>query len=87
MQQEKHKAFKQPTQPLAQGTVSLGNHELRVSTERSQVTCQVEGEGYEPVVANEELQLLLPLNKRGEVICHRLSIEEVVHTQEEVPGI
>lgn len=27
----------------------------QVSADRPQFTCQVEGEGYEPVVANEEL--------------------------------
>lgn len=59
----------------------------QVSAEWPQFTCQVEGEGYKPVVANEELQLLLPLNKRSKVIRHRLSIEEVVHTQEKVPAI
>lgn len=51
------------------------------------VTCQVEGEGDEPVVADEELQLLLPLNKCREVIRHRLPVEEVVHAQQEVPAM
>lgn len=48
-------------------------------------TCEVEGKGDEAVVFAEDAQWLLPLHQREEVICHRLTVEEVVHTQQEVP--
>lgn len=49
-------------------------------------TCQVECEGDEAVVASQELQRLLPLHQRPEVIGHCLPVEEVVDTNQEVPG-
>lgn len=48
-------------------------------------TCEVEGKGDEAVVFAEDAKRLLPLHQREEVICHGLTIEEVVHTQQEVP--
>lgn len=48
-------------------------------------TCEVEGKGDEAVVFAEDAQRLLPLHQREEVIRHRLTVEEVVHTQQEVP--
>lgn len=49
-------------------------------------TCQVEGKGDEAMVFAEDPQGLLPLHQGEEIICHRLTIEEIVHTQQEVPG-
>lgn len=49
-------------------------------------TCQVEGKGDEAMVFAEDPQGLLPLHQGEEIICHRLAIEEIVHTQQEVPG-
>lgn len=48
-------------------------------------TCEVEGEGDEAVVFAEDAKRLLPLHQREEVVCDGLTIEEVVHTQQEVP--
>lgn len=48
-------------------------------------TCEVEGKGDEAVVFAEDAQRLLPLHQREEVIRHRLTVEEVVHAQQEVP--
>lgn len=52
---------------------------------RSLCTCEVEGKGDKAVVFAEDAKRLLPLHQSKEVICHRLTIEEVVHTQQEVP--
>lgn len=49
-------------------------------------TCEVEGKGDKAVVFAEDAERLLPLHQREEVIRHRLTIEEVVHTQQEVPA-
>lgn len=48
-------------------------------------TCEVEGKGDKAVVFAEDAERLLPLHQCEEVICHGLTIEEVVHTQQEVP--
>lgn len=48
-------------------------------------TCEVEGEGDEAMVFAEDAKRLLPLHQCEEVICHRFTVEEVVHTQQEVP--
>lgn len=48
-------------------------------------TCEVEGKGDEAVVFAEDAQRLFPLHQREEVIRHCLTVEEVVHTQQEVP--
>lgn len=48
-------------------------------------TCEVEGKGDEAVVFAEDAKRLLPLHQCEEVIRHSLTIEEVVHTQQEVP--
>lgn len=48
-------------------------------------TCEVEGKGDEAVVFAEDAQRLLPLHQCEEVIRHRLTVEEVVYTQQEVP--
>lgn len=53
---------------------------------RAGLTRQVEGERDEAVIASQELQRLLPLHQRPEVIGHRLPVEEVVDTNQEVPG-
>lgn len=50
-------------------------------------TCEVEREGDEAVVFAEDAKGFLPLNQCEEIICHGLTIEEVVHTQQEVPVI
>lgn len=39
------------------------------------------------MVFAEDAKRLLPLNQCEEIICHGLTIEEVVHTQQEVPVI
>lgn len=49
-------------------------------------TCEVEGKGDEAVVFAEDAKRLLPLHQCEEVISHGLTIEEVVHTQQEVPA-
>lgn len=49
-------------------------------------TRQIQGEGDEPVVFTENPQRLLSLDQSEEVVGHCLAVEEVVHTQEEVPG-
>lgn len=38
------------------------------------------------MVFAEDAERLLPLHQCEEVVCHGLTIEEVVHTQEEVPA-
>lgn len=38
------------------------------------------------MVFAEDAERLLPLHQREEVIRHRLTIEEVVHAQKEVPA-
>ncbi len=48
-------------------------------------TCEVEGKGDEAVVFAEDAERLLSLYQCEEVICHGLTIEEVVHTKQEVP--
>lgn len=48
--------------------------------------CQIQGKGDEPVVFTEDPQRLLSLDQSEEVVRHCLPIEEVVHTQQEVPG-
>lgn len=48
-------------------------------------TCEIQGKGNEPVVFTENPQRLLSLDQSEEVVCHCLTIEEVVYTQEEVP--
>lgn len=37
------------------------------------------------MVFAEDAQRLLPLHQIEEVVCHRLPIEEVVYTEQEVP--
>lgn len=49
-------------------------------------TCEIQGKGNEPVVFTENPQRLLSLDQSEEVICHCLTIEEIVYTQEKVPG-
>lgn len=49
------------------------------------LTCEVQSEGDEAVVFAEDAQRLLPLHQIKEVVCHRLSVEEVVYTEQEVP--
>lgn len=49
-------------------------------------TCEVEGKGDKTVVFAEDAKWLLSLYQCEEVICHCLSIEEVIHTQQEVPA-
>lgn len=49
-------------------------------------TCQVEGKGNEAMIFAEDPQGLLSLHQGEEIICHSLPVEEVVHTQQEVPG-
>ena len=48
-------------------------------------TCEVQGEGDEAVVFAEDAERLLPLHQCEEVVRHGLTIEEVVHAQQEVP--
>lgn len=48
-------------------------------------TREVEGKGDEAMVFAQDAKRLLPLHQREEVIRHSLTIEEVVHTQQEVP--
>ena len=50
------------------------------------LTGEVEGEGDEAVVLAEDAQRHLTLHQREEVVRHRLTIEEVVHAQQEVPS-
>lgn len=50
------------------------------------LTRKIEGERDEAMVFAENPQRLLPLHQREEVIGHRLTVEEVVHTQQEVPN-
>lgn len=37
------------------------------------------------MVSAQDTERLLPLHQREEVICHRLTVEKVVHAKEEVP--
>lgn len=37
------------------------------------------------MVSAQDAERLLPLHQREEVICHRLTVEKVVHAKEEVP--
>lgn len=48
-------------------------------------TCEVEGKGDKAVVFAEDAKWFLSLHQCEEVICHSLTIEEIVHTQQEVP--
>lgn len=48
-------------------------------------TCEIEGKGDKAVIFAEDAEWLLPLHQCEEVICHRLTIAEVVNTQQEVP--
>lgn len=48
-------------------------------------TCEIEGKGNEAVVFAQDAKRLLSLHQCKEVICHSLSIEEVVDTQQKVP--
>lgn len=50
------------------------------------LTCQVQGEGNEAVIASQELQRLLPLHQSAKVICHRFPVEEVVDADQEIPA-
>lgn len=49
------------------------------------ITCQVESKGDETMITRQELQRLLPLNQSSEVVGQGLAIEEVVHTDQEIP--
>ena len=49
-------------------------------------TREVEREGDEAMVFAEDAQRLLPLDQAEEVVRDRLSVEEVVDAQQEVPG-
>lgn len=48
-------------------------------------TYDIEGKGNEAVVSAQDTERLLPLHQRKEVVCHRLTIEEVVDTKKKVP--
>lgn len=48
-------------------------------------TYDVESKGNEAMVSAQDAERLLPLHQREEVICHRLTVEKVVHAKEEVP--
>lgn len=48
-------------------------------------TYDIEGKGNEAVVSAQDAERLLPLHQRKEVVCHRLTIEEVVDTKKKVP--
>lgn len=48
-------------------------------------TYDVEGKGNEAMVSAQDTERLLPLHQHEEVICHRLTVEEVVDTKKEVP--
>lgn len=43
-------------------------------------TCEVESKGDKAMVFAEDAKWLLSLHQREEVVCHSLTIEEVVHT-------
>lgn len=52
----------------------------------ARLTCEVQCEGDEAVVASQKLQWLLSLHQGPKVIRHCFSIKEVVDTDQEVPG-
>lgn len=59
---------------------------LSLRVVRSSVcTYDIEGEGNEAMVSAQDTERLLPLDQREEVICHRLTVEEVVDAKKKVP--
>lgn len=51
------------------------------------LTCEVQGEGDEAVIARQELQGFLPLHQSPEVIRNGFPVEEVVDANQEVPEV
>lgn len=63
----------------------MDNNWTQSSSSLRVCTCEVEGKGDKAMVFAEDAKRLLPLHQWEEVICHSFTIEEVVHTQQEVP--
>lgn len=59
--------------------------QLVCESDFSDYTYNIEGKGNEAMVSAQDTERLLPLHQREEVVCHRLTIEEVVDTKKKVP--
>lgn len=57
-----------------------------IITLEDKLTCEIQSERNEAVITSQELQRFLPPHQSSKIICNRFTIEEVVDTNQEVPG-